>query len=448
MSRRCNQATSEPVAAKIQSLSDEGHGIAHINDKTVLVDNALTGEDVRLQYRKRRGKYLLAQAVQINTPSPQRIDPKCEAFGICGGCSLQHIQQQWQIEHKQSVLIEQLRQIGNVTPQSIIPPLTGPQWGYRHKARLAVKYVTKKSKVLVGFREKYSSYIADLDRCEVLHPTVGLLLQPLQSLIAELSLLQQIPQIEVAIGEQITALVFRHLAEFSNQDIIKLKAFARQHALHIYLQSAGVDSVIPLEDKTDTSLSYTLPEFDLSLHFLPTDFTQVNMAINRAMVSRTLSLLQLNPSDRVLDLFCGIGNFTLPLSCRAASVLGIDVDRGLIERARQNAIRNQIHNVEFQSLDLSSDDLHKNFCNINFVQNGFNKLLLDPSRTGAHEVVTKLDLSTLESLIYVSCKPTTLARDAGILVHQQGFELAQAGIIDMFPHTRHIESMALFTRKA
>ncbi len=446
MARRRKKIPQEPVTAKIESLSHEGRGITHIEGKTVFVNGALPGEEVLFQYKKQRSKYDEAQALEIIHPAAARVDAKCEFFGLCGGCSLQHMQHDFQIEHKQSVLMEQLKHIGNVKPKSVIPPLTGPQWAYRRKARLGVKYVEKKGKVLVGFREKYSPFVADMNRCEVLHPSVALLIEPLQLLIADLSLIKHIPQIEVAVGDDVVVLVFRHLEDFSDADVSKLKAFGEQHSINIYCQSGGLDTVAPLPGTTPEELFYTLPEFDVTMKFLPTDFTQVNYEINRDMVHRALELLEVDSSDHVLDLFCGIGNFTLPLARKAASVLGIEGEHGLVERAKHNAVANHINNVEFRAIDLAKEDLNEDFRSIEFFRTGFNKMLLDPARNGAQEVIEKLNLASVEKIVYVSCNPATLARDAGILVNTKGFKLEQAGIMDMFPHTTHVESIAVFSK--
>lgn len=446
MARRRKKLPQQPVSANIESLSHEGRGIAHVDGKTVFVNGGLPGEEVSFQYKKQRSKYDEAQALEITNPAAQRINARCEFFGLCGGCSLQHMQHDFQIEHKQAVLMEQLTHIGNIKPKSIIPPLTGPQWGYRRKARLGVKFVEKKGKVLVGFREKYSPFVADMSHCEVLHPSVGLLLEPLQTLVADLSLIKQIPQIEVAIGDDVSVLVFRHLADFSEDDMDKLRAFGEEHKVHVYCQSGGLDTVLPLPGTTPPTLSYSLPEYDVVMNFLPTDFTQVNYEINRQMVHRALELLEVDSTDRVLDLFCGIGNFTLPLARKAASVFGIEGEQGLVERAKQNALSNNINNAEFRAIDLTKEDLNEDFRGIEFFNKGFNKLLLDPARNGAQEVIEKLNLSSVDRIVYVSCNPATLARDAGILVNSKGFKLAQAGIMDMFPHTTHVESIAVFVR--
>ncbi|MEE9575034.1 MAG: 23S rRNA (uracil(1939)-C(5))-methyltransferase RlmD [Gammaproteobacteria bacterium] len=447
MARRRKKLPKEPVSAKIESLSHEGRGIAHVEGKTVFVNGALPGEDALFQYKKQRPKYDEAHALEITNPAAERVDAKCEFFGLCGGCSLQHMQHDFQIEHKQSVLMEQLTHIGKVKPKSVIPPLTGPQWGYRRKARLGVKYVEKKERVLVGFREKYSPFIADMNSCEVLHPSVASLIEPLQLLITELSLIKQIPQIEVAVGDDVVALIFRHLSELTDEDKEILKSFAEHHQADIYLQSGGVDSVVPLEGSTPRQLSYELPEFDLTMNFLPIDFTQVNTEINCAMVPRALELLEVNSEDRVLDLFCGIGNFTLPLARKAAIVLGIEGEHSLVERAKQNAELNNISNVEFRAIDLANEQLFDEMLSEDFLKGEFNKLLLDPARNGAREVIEKMNLKLVEKIVYVSCNPATLARDAGILVNDKDFKLEQAGIMDMFPHTTHVESIAVFSRK-
>ena len=447
MARRRKKLPQEPVSAKIESLSHEGRGIAHVEGKTVFVNGALPGEDALFQYKKQRPKYNEAHALEITNPAAERVDAKCKFFGLCGGCSLQHMQHDFQIEHKQSVLMEQLTHIGKVKPKSVIPPLTGPQWGYRRKARLGVKYVEKKERVLVGFREKYSPFIADMNSCEVLHPSVASLIEPLQLLITELSLIKQIPQIEVAVGDDVVALIFRHLSELTDEDKEKLTSFAEHHQVDIYLQSGGLDSVVPLEGFTPRQLSYELPEFDLTMNFLPIDFTQVNTEINRAMVPRALELLEVNSEDRVLDLFCGIGNFTLPLARKAAIVLGIEGEHSLVERAKQNAELNNISNVEFRAIDLANEQLFDEMLSEDFLKGGFNKLLLDPARNGAKEVIEKMNLKLIEKIVYVSCNPATLARDAGILVNDKDFKLEQAGIMDMFPHTTHVESIAVFSRK-
>ena len=439
MSRRRRKLPSEPTAATIKSLSHEGRGVALVDEKTTFIDGALPGEEVMFRYHRRRSRYDEGNVVEITKPSPERIKARCEYFGYCGGCSLQHIDPQTQIQHKQDVLLEQLQHIGGVTPEQVLPPLTGPVWAYRRKARLGVKYVEKKQKVLVGFREKFSPFIADIKHCEVLHPAVGRILEDLQLLIAKLSIFKQIPQIEVAVADNITALVFRHLAPLTELDQQLLKAFETEENIDIYLQPAGLGSVTPLSIGNTTPLSYALPDHNIEYIFWPTDFTQVNYDINMSMVKRAIELLGLEPQDQVLDLFCGIGNFSLPIARQSARVIGVEGDPGLIERAKFNAEHNGIKNTEFHTVDLATDDLQASF-----LQQDVEKILLDPPRTGALEIINRMNFENVKRVVYVSCNPATLARDAGILVKEKGFKLQQAGVMDMFPHTTHVESMALF----
>ena len=427
--------------AEITALSHEGRGIAHIDGKTTFIDNALPGETVEFSYTGTRAKFNEGVASSILKASSERVTPGCEYFGYCGGCSMQHMSLAAQLEHKQSVLLEQLAHVGKVETDTVLEPLTGPDWGYRHKARLAVKHVIKKEKTMVGFREKGSPFVADISACEVLHPVVGKNLTLLQELIDSLSNYNQVPQIEVAVGDDATALVIRHLTPFTDDDLNKLNAFEQQYEFRLFLQPGGYDSVASLDPTGKQSLSYSIPDYELTLSFLPTDFTQINTDINRSMIQRALLLLELNGNDNVLDLFCGIGNFTLPMATLASNVTGVEGDAGLIERARANAEANGITNTEYHVADLAADDL-----TYPFMQNQYNKLLLDPPRTGATEIVSILNYKTIERIVYVSCNPATLARDAGILVNEKGYTLTAAGIMDMFPHTSHVESIALFKR--
>ena len=440
MSRVCKPLPQDAVAT-ITALSHEGRGISRIDGKTVFIDNALPGEVVRFQYKRTRDKFDEGVAQEILIASEQRIRAPCIHADICGGCSLQHMQGSFQLRHKQGMLLEQLAHTARVRPETILPPLTGPTLGYRHKARLGVKYLVKKQHVLVGFREKRSSLIADLLQCEVLHPAVGKLLTPLKALIGSLSIFNKIPQIEVAVGETGTALVFRVLQTHSKKDGEKLGAFAEQHNIAIYLQEGGPDSIMPLLPERRTKLSYRLPEHGIEILFGPADFTQVNFAMNRLMVKRALALLAPQTSDRILDLFCGIGNFTLPIAGEASHVTGVEGAAALVEKARVNAGHNHIDNVEFHAIDLAQQGLQASF-----LKAQYNKLLIDPPRTGAQEIIRQLKLSVIETLVYVSCNPATLARDAGILVNESGFKLKQIGVMDMFPHTKHVESIALFAK--
>lgn len=438
---------TEPVRARIESLTHDGRGVTHVDGKTVFVDGALAGEDVEFLYIARQRRYDEAKATQIFSASPDRVEPRCAYFGLCGGCSFQHLREDAQIEAKQKTLLENLEHIGRVTPKNILPPLTGPNWGYRRKARLAVKYVIKKERVLVGFREKHSHYVADVARCEVLHPSVGLLLPQLSALVASLSIKDQIPQIEVAIGDHATALILRHLAPLSDGDKVLLTEFARLHNFLFYLQPHGLDTVTLLWPEREAlssrlgALSYKLERHNVEFEFQPTLFTQVNADINISMVDRALECLDVQPQDQVLDLFCGLGNFTLPIARRAAHVVGVEGEAGLVQLARDNAARNGISNVEYHAANLAQDAMI-----YSWARRPFQKILLDPPRSGAFELVQQAALWKAPRVVYVSCNPATLARDAGVLVNEHGYKLHSAGVMDMFPHTAHVEAIAIFNK--
>lgn len=427
--------------ATIESLSHEGRGVTHVDDKVVFVDNALPDEEVEFNYVSTRSKFAEGVTENVITASEQRIEPGCEYFGYCGGCSLQHMSAEAQIEHKQSVLLEQFTHLGNVKPKIVLPPLTGPSFGYRNKARLGVKYVLKKERVLVGFREKRSPFIADIKHCEVLHPDVGHKIADLQALIEKLSIKDQIPQIEVAVSDNGIALVMRHLAPFTEDDIEQLKAFEQKHNFKFYLQPAGYETVHRLDETDKSELFYRLEDHNLDIYFQPIDFTQINVEINQRMINLALELLEVDENDEILDLFCGVGNFTLPIARKAKSVVGVEGDEGLVQRAKYNADKNNIDNVEFYAADLA--DFEKDH---DFMKKPYNKILLDPARTGAKEIISALNTKNVERIVYVSCNPATLARDAGILVNEKKFKLKKAGVMDMFPHTAHVESIALFTK--
>ncbi len=441
MSRRRRKLPQGLVSAHIESLSHEGRGVAHIDGKVVFIDGALPGEQVEFKYVSERSKFDEGVAENVITANEQRIEPGCEYFGYCGGCSLQHMQAEAQLEHKQSVLLEQFTHLGDVQPESVLPPLKGLEFGYRHKARLAVKYVIKKEKVLVGFREKRSPFVANIDHCEVLHPAIGKKLSVLQQLIKGLSIYNQIPQIEVAVSDNATALVIRHLEQFTEGDIGMLKAFEEEHQFKLYLQPAGYDSVHRLNDSDESDLFYKLDEYGITIYYKPTDFTQINVDINQQMIKLTVELLESDKNDAILDLFCGVGNFTLPLSRRAKSVTGVEGDSELVQRAKNNADRNDIDNVEFYAADLANlNDSYK------FMKNSYDKIILDPARTGAKEIISEINTTDVKRVVYISCNPATLARDAGILVNEKGFSLKKAGVMDMFPHTAHVESIAVFQK--
>lgn len=437
--RRRKKLPADPVEATITSLSAEGRGITQIEGKTVFIDGALKDETVMFKYSSKRSKFDEGYVEEVITPSPLRVQGKCEHYGVCGGCSLQHMSHDAQLQHKQDVLIEQFQHIGNVQSESILSPLIGPEWGYRHKARLGVKNVPKKGKVLVGFREKRSAFVADLNQCEVLHEKVGYKLQVLQDMIEQLSVKDKLPQIEVAIGDEDIALVFRHLEPLNTDDEVVLKQFSEANDMQVYLQSGGPDTVIPL-DESPKQLSYALPKHNIVMNFKPTDFTQINVDINRSMIDRVMEFMQFDGTENVLDLFCGLGNFTLPIARYVKQVTGVEVLDDLVQRAGENAAFNQLDNAKFIKADLFEVDEH-----CEFIKQKYDKILLDPARTGAKEVISALDFSQTEIVVYVSCNPATLARDAGILVNEKGLKLKQAGIMDMFPHTSHVESIAVFT---
>ena len=440
MARR-KKIPNEEFEATIESLSHEGRGISHINDKVVFIDGALPGETVRFKYARIRAKRADAYITQVIKPSSRRVEPRCQHYGLCGGCSMQHMGSADQIDHKQSVLLEQLQHIGGVQPEQLLAPLSGPVWGYRRKARLGVKYVIKKEKLLVGFREKRSNFIADLDQCEVLHPAIGMQFQALKNLVESLSISREIPQLEIAVTDETTAIILRHMNNLNPDDMGKLDQFQQQTGISIYLQAAGPDSVVPLNDRTCVELTYPLNKHDIVIRFRPDDFTQVNFEINEAMVDRVIDMLDIQAGDDVLDLFCGLGNFSLVIARYAGSVTAVEGSQDLVERAKQNAVANRLSNIEFHAMNLMQFDLDKPY-----LQKQFQKILLDPPRNGAQEIIRHLKMEITSRLVYVSCNPSTLARDAGILVNEHGFKLTRAGVMDMFPHTTHVESIACFER--
>ena len=429
-----------PVRAAIESLSHDGRGVTHVEGKTTFVDGTLPGEEISFLYTHKSRKYDEGRVCEIFSASPERVEPRCAHFDICGGCSLQHQAADKQIVSKQQALLDNLERIGKVRPVEVLEPLTGPVWGYRNKARLGVKYVRKKGRVLVGFREKRAPYLADIRRCEVLHPSVGERIESLAELVQGLQARERIAQIEVAVGDEVSVLVFRNLDALSSADSQALKDYAQVTGLHIYLQPGGPDS-IELWWPQSSQLSYRLPAFSLELRFLPTDFTQVNPAINQPMIEQALSLLQLAPAQQVLDLFCGLGNFTLPIARHVASVTGVEGDAALVQRARDNAVHNGIGNCDYQVVDLGEDPGGQPW-----MQCSYDRVLLDPPRSGAQEIVKHLGKLGAERIVYVSCHPGSLARDAAVLVNELGYTLQAAGVMDMFPHTAHVESMALFVR--
>jgi 23S rRNA (uracil1939-C5)-methyltransferase len=441
MGRRRKRPPQEPFEARIESLTQDGRGVAHLEGKAVFVHGALPGERVLFTYERIQRRYDEGRVHQVLEPSPDRVEPRCAHFGVCGGCSLQHLREQRQIDYKQQALLDALQHIGAVQPQQVLEPLVAGHWGYRRKARLGVKHVVKKGKVLVGFRERGSAFVTDLGSCAVLHPRVGERLPALSELVEGLSVKDKVPQVEVSMGDEVCVLIFRLLAPPSDGDLQRLRDFGKTHDFAIYLQEGGPDSVRPL-DGAAADLDYSLPAFDMRLRFLPQDFTQVNLELNRLMVDRALAMLDPQPHERVLDLFCGMGNFTLPLATRAGQVTGVEGDAGLVQRARANAEANGLANTRFHTADLYGE-----LADEPWLAERFDKLLLDPPRSGAAEVLPSIPKLGVQRILYISCYPSTLARDAGILVQEQGFRLVSAGVMDMFPHTAHVESIALFERR-
>jgi 23S rRNA (uracil1939-C5)-methyltransferase len=434
---------ADPVAAEIESLSHDGRGVTHVDGKAVFVPGTLTGERVLFRYTRRARRHDEGVVTEVLQPAPERVEPRCAHFGVCGGCALQHMDPAAQVRMKQQVLAETLARIGGVAPERWLDPLRGEPWGYRGKARLGVRWVQKKGRVLVGFRERGSSFVADLAYCDVLCAEVGGRLPRLADLVQSLSIRERVPQIEVAQGDGPTVLVFRVLDPPSAEDEARLLAFAAETGLHVYLQPGGIETISPLPGQA-LALGYRLPAHDVEIRFEPSDFTQVNQPLNRRMVDQAIALLDPRPGERSLDLFCGLGNFTLPLARRAGFVVGVEGDAGLVERARRNAAHNGIGNVDFQCADLYGEPTAA----APWHAQRFDAALLDPPRSGAREVLDPLAATGVRRLVYVSCYPGTLARDAGHLVHQLGFRLAAAGAMDMFPQTAHLEAMAVFDKSA
>ena len=438
--RRPPRPPQTPVEAVIESLSLEGKGITHIDGKAVFVGGALPGEKVVFTYTAINRKFDEGYVSEVLEASPERVEPGCPHFQICGGCSMQHLDVEKQIHHKQQAMLDALKHIGKVIPETVFDPMVGDLWGYRRKARLGVRYVRKKEKVLVGFRERAGRFLADIDACRVLHPSVGEKLPELQALIVQMDARETIPQIEVAVGDNATALVFRHLEPLSDQDQQLLLEFAKVHDFQMYLQPKGPTTVHCIWPE-NPELFYEHPKFETKVKFGPQDFFQVNSSINRQMVPRAVELLELDGTQKVMDLFCGLGNFTLPIARNAAEVVGIEGDSVMVQRAKQTALDNGISNTNYFTFDLTADVKHEPW-----MKQKYDRILLDPPRSGAKEVIEHFGKLGAKRIVYVSCHPGTLARDAGELVHTHGYRLEGAGVMDMFPHTAHVESIAVFVR--
>jgi 23S rRNA (uracil1939-C5)-methyltransferase len=425
------------VILSIDALDSEGRGVARNPEgKVVFVEGALPGERVTFRKFAEKRKFDVARATSVLERSAGRRDPRCPHFGVCGGCATQHADERTQMAAKQRWLEDCLERIGSVKPETLLPIVYGPEWGYRHRARLSARFVPSRGGGMVGFRERRSTHVADMRECHVLPERISKLIPGLRALLGALSVRERLPQVEVAVADNATALVFRHLVPFSSADEALLGEFAKTHGVHVWLQPRGPESARPFDPST-SELYYELPEFGVRIRFRPTDFTQVNHAMNRVLVSRAVRLLDPQPGERVADLFCGLGNFSLPLATRGAQVIGFEGNRELVERARQNASANGVV-AQFEVLDLFKTGIE--------AFGAFPKILLDPPREGAIELIKSFAAQWPKRIVYVSCDPATLARDAGVLVHTQGFRLAAAGVVNMFPHTAHVESIALLER--
>ena len=436
-----------PVEAEIESLSHEGRGVTHIDGKTVFISGALPGEKVTFTYTSKRRSHDEGDIAEVMEASPDRVEPKCPHYAICGGCSLQHLSSRAQIDYKQQSMLESLHHLGNVTPEEVFEPITGDMWGYRRKARLGAKFVYKKDKVLVGFRERHGGFLADIQSCEVLHDSVGKNLEAFQTLMYGMDSRDSTPQIEVAVGDNSTALIIRHLKPLSDSDQSKWIEFARQHDYQLYLQPKGPDTVHciwPDNNQEQTELYYEHEAFQTKVIFGPQDFFQVNSSINRQMVPRAVELLQLTGKEKVLDLFCGLGNFTLPIARQATHVTGVEGDLVMVQRARKTAQANGIHNSDYYACNLMGTELELK--TEPWLKQSYDCILLDPPRSGAKEIIQHFGKLKAKRIVYVSCHPATLARDAGELVHTHGYQLKGAGVMDMFPQTAHVESIAVFEK--
>ena len=426
-------------AVLVESLDQEGRGVAHAEGKVIFIEDALPGEVVEFASHQRKPKYEFAEARKIVRASASRVAPRCRYFGVCGGCSMQHLEPRAQVAAKQRVLEENLARIGKVTAGTMLSPIHGPTWGYRYRARFSARYVAKKG-ALVGFRERHSSFVADMRTCEVVPARISAMLGPLRQLIASLSIRERLPQIELAIGDAVDVLVLRVLEPPDASDEDKLRQFAVEHGVQLFLQPKGPDSMYPFFPLDAPPLQYRIPDFDLTFPFKPADFTQVNPATNRALVRRAITLLDPQPGDRIGDFFCGLGNFSLAIARSGAHVTGIEGNAGLVQRARENAVRNGLEaNCRFMERDLFALT-EQDWSSLG----PFERILIDPPRDGAIELVKAIGRAPPARMVYVSCNPATLARDAEVLVHLHGYRLAAAGVVNMFPHTSHVESVALF----
>ncbi len=430
-----------PFEVRVEALDDEGRGIAHHGETTLSVWDALPGETVMARYRFGRRYRGQAETLEVIEASPERVDPPCPSFGTCSACNLQHLAEASQLAFKQDRLLRELRNRGGVEPERTLPPLVADRWAYRRKARLSVRAVKGKGRVLVGFRERDGRFVTDMQGCHTLYPRIARALPALAELIDTLAARETIPQLEASCGDDEAVLVLRHLEPLEADDVAALEAFEVRQGLRLYLQPKGPDTVQPLTPGP-SRLAYRLPDENLEFHFEPLDFVQVNQGLNQAMVAQAMDLLAPEAGDRLLDLFCGLGNFSLPLARRGGSVLGLEGAEGLVRRAEANAARNGLDNVRFAVADLYDSGAAGPF-----PRDRFDRVLLDPPRSGAGPVLERIAATGARRLLYVSCNPVTLAEDAGALEREHGFRLVTVGAMDMFPQTPHIEAMALFEKR-
>ena len=422
---------------RIHDLDPKGRGVGRADGKTTFVHGALPGEEVLCRRVKRRRSFDEAVVQEVVEPSPDRVEPRCSFYERCGGCSLQHLSYDAQLRHKERTLLAVLSTAGDVSPRLVMPPLAGSPWRYRRKARLGARFVPGRYGALVGFRERIPNRVADMTDCAVLSDPLGPLVMPLRELVGSLQARARIPQIEVAAGEDATVFVIRHLDPLSAHDLEAIEAFAVRHGIGVWLQPGGVDTARPFIP-SKSQLHYSLDDGAIRMSFSPLDFVQVNAEVNRALVRRVVSILAPAPGEKVLDAYCGLGNFSLPLAARGADVTGLEAAGEMVERARRNAAANRLP-ASFQRADLGDDETVRDW-----LRRGWDKLLFDPPRTGAEMVVEHIRAAGASRIVYVSCNPDTLARDAARLVHVHGYRLARTGLVDMFPHTSHIESVSEF----
>lgn len=438
--QRRRKLMDQPIEVVIEDLSHDGRGIARVNGKVMFVNGALPGEKVMARHTGGTKNFEEGLAIEILEPSKDRVEAQCQFYDICNGCSMMHLAPIKQIEFKQNTLKQNLLKMAKIQPEIWMDPLTADSWHYRRRARLSVRWVMAKEKVLVGFREKDGRYVANMDYCEVLQKPLDSLIKSLALMIEQLYIKQHIAQIEASIADEDVALIIRHLKPIREDDEKILLDFAKNNGVRIYAQSKGPNTIVELT-KSDKPLYFDMPDYGVRMEFLPSDFIQVNAKMNEKMIAQAINLLAIKKDDIVLDLFCGLGNFTLPLATKVKKIVGIEGDKSLVDRAIHNAALNQLVNVDFYEADL-----RRNHEDSEWFQNDYTKVLIDPPRSGAWEVLPLIAQTKAKTLLYVSCHPASLARDTDRLVNELGFKLVKAGVMDMFPHTSHVESIALFTR--